>query len=331
MIDTEYISKKSERNKLFCDRIRNLANKYSIIGVVDIVNLPAPQFQRIRGSLNKNSQTLIVKKNLIKLVLSELESKFSGISKLVETITGMPGLIFTNDNPFLLFKSIKKNKSPAPAKAGQIAPNDIIVPAGPTNFVPGPIIGELGALKIKAGITAGKVEIKEDSLVAKEGQEISAKLAGVLSRLGIEPMEVGLNVKGIYEDGIIFKKEILDVDEKQFLADMVSCANNAYLLSIGINYFTKDNIVSTISKVSRESIGLGVEIAYPATETIKLLIAKANMCAGNVSLVLPKDIRPAEFNISVVEDNISTNEEPNDKKIEKESEEDVSSDLGSFF
>ena len=47
-----------------------------------------------------------------------------------------------------------------------------MIPAGPTPFAPGPIIGELGMLKIKAGIEAGKVVIKEDAHVAKKGDVI---------------------------------------------------------------------------------------------------------------------------------------------------------------
>jgi len=35
-------------------------------------------------------------------------------------------------------------------------------------------------------------------LVAKEGDIITGALAGILTRLGIEPMEVGLNIKAIF-------------------------------------------------------------------------------------------------------------------------------------
>jgi large subunit ribosomal protein L10 len=278
-----YTSKKCKRNIMYCDKIRKYAEEYKIIGIVDITGLPAKQFQRIRASLNKKAKVLIVKKNLIELVLKELESKIKGISKLTENITGMVGIIFTNDNPFKIFKFIKKNKSSAPAKAGSIAPNDIIVPAGPTSFAPGPIIGELGALKIKAGINAGKVEIKEDSLVAKEGEVISSKLAGVLTRLEIEPMEVGLNIKKVYENGTIFDKNVLDVDEDKILEELKTCSSNAFNLSLGINYVTKNNISYLIGKAEKDSISLALGIDYPSSKTIKKLITKASINAGIIA------------------------------------------------
>ena len=270
-----YTPKINKRNKAFKEKIIALSSEHTIIGILDVEGLPAMQFQRIRGSLNKTAKVLIVKKNIIDLCLDELETKFSGIKKLMEKANGVVGLIFTNDNPFKLYKTIKKNKSSAPAKAGQIAPNKIIVPQGPTSFAPGPIIGELGALKIKAGINAGKVEIKEDSLVAEEGDEISSNLAGVLTRLGIEPMEVGLNIKSVYENGFIFTKDDLDIDQDAFENDLKSVISNAYFLSLGLGYTTKENIEQLISQSYKNSISLALGLDLEEAKDIKEQIQNA--------------------------------------------------------
>jgi large subunit ribosomal protein L10 len=249
---------------------------------------------------------------------------------------GIIGLIFTSDNPFTLYKFIKKNKSSAPAKAGQIAPNNIVVPAGPTSFAPGPIIGELGALKIKAGINAGKVEIKEDSLVAKEGDEISAALAGVLSRLGIEPMEVGLNIKGLYEAGTIYNKSVLDVDEDAILNDLKTMAQDAFKLSIGLEYYTSENITHFLGVGGRDSLALGVGVAYPAAETIAKLVSKAHAQMAGLSTNLPEEVRPAGLVAAQAAapvasaENADANEEP--KKEEKdEVPVDAAAGLGGLF
>lgn len=328
-----YKSKVSPRNKVFADKIRVYVKKYSIVGVVDVSGLPAPQFQRIRASLKGKAEVLIVKKNLIELVFDELDKKYPGIAGLKGKMVGIIGLVFTNDNPFTIYKFIKKNKSSAPAKPGSIAPNDIIVPAGPTGFAPGPIIGELGALKIKAGISGGKVEIKSDSIVAKEGDVISAQLAGILTRLGIEPMEVGLNIKAVYEAGTIFGKDVLDVDEDAILANLKGCALDAYKLSIGLDYYTEENIAYFIGKASKDSLGLGVGVAYPAAETMQRLFAKANAQMVGVSFALPEDVRPAGLAavaVPVAESaSAAANEEP--KKEEEKPVEDAAAGFGSFF
>ena len=288
-----YNPKINARNQDFAKRIRDFAQKYSIIGILDVEGLPAPQFQRIRASIKKNAEVLIVKKNLISIVCQELESKFPAISELNNYSNGVVGLIFTNSNPFTMFKTVQKNKSSAPAKGGSIAPKDVIVPAGPTGFAPGPIIGELGAMKIKAGINAGKVEIKEDAVVAKEGDVISPKLAEILTRLGIEPMEVGLNIKAIYEEGTIYNRSILEVDEEAILADLKGEASRAYFLSIGLEYYTSENIEHFVGKSARDSLALGVGVAYPAAETINQLLGKANSQMVGVASTLPSELQPA--------------------------------------
>ncbi|MFP4402151.1 MAG: 50S ribosomal protein L10 [Candidatus Nanoarchaeia archaeon] len=288
-----YTPKINARNQDFAQRIRDYSQQYSIIGIIDVEGLPALQFQRIRASIKKYAEVLIVKKNLIELATKELESKFPHIKDLNSYSTGVVGLIFTNTNPFTLYKTIQKNKSKAPAKAGSISPKDIIVPAGPTGFAPGPIIGELGSFKIKAGINAGKVEIKEDAVVAKEGDEISAKLAEILTRLQIEPMEVGLNIKAIYEEGTIYNRSILDVDEEAILEDLKAQAARAHALSIGLEYYTPENILHFVTKGAQSSLGLGIGIEYPAAETIKQLLSKANSQMVGVSTTLPSELQPA--------------------------------------
>ena len=332
-----YKPKINTKNKEFAQRIRKLLEKYSIIGVIDVSDLPAPQFQRIRMLLRKNAKVLIAKKNLIELVLGEFEEKFKGISKLVSKADGVVGLIFTNDNPFTLYKIIQKNKSRAPARANQIALSDIIVPAGPTNFAPGPIIGELGTVKIKAGVGAGgKIEIKEDSLVVKEGEQISAQLAGILSRLGIEPMEVGLNVKAIYEEGTIYEKDVLDVDSDAILEDLKFSASESFKLSVGLNYYTKENIAYFLSDAGRDSLSLGIGIAWLSDDTIKNLLFKVNSQANAIALSLPEDVRPAGVKklvqTPVAEDsNAPANEESKKEEKEAVTQVDVSAGLGGLF
>ena len=326
-----YTPKINARNKELASRIEKLLEKHSIIGVIDVSGLPAPQFQKIRALLKKNAKILIVKRNLIELMLNKFEKKFDGIGKLIPKASGVVGLVFTNDNPFTLYKIIQENKSQAPAKANQTAPNDIVVPAGPTNFVPGPIIGELGAVKIKAGVGAGgKIEIKEDSLVVKEGEQISAQLAGILSRLEIEPMEVGLNVKAIYEDGTIYEKEVLDVDSDAILDELKYCANECFRLSITLNHYSKDNIKYFIGNAYTDSLSLGIGIEWESSETIKNLLCMANSKANSLALSLPENVRPAGINVPVVEKNTisdSANEE-SEKKEKEETDQKVDAAAG---
>ncbi len=329
--------KVSKRNRLFAERIRDLVKKYKIVGVVDVTGLPAPQFQEIRRKLKGRAEVLIVKKNIVRIVLTEFNKHYKNISELSEYLSGVCGLIFTNENPFKIYKFIQQNKSSAPAKPGQVAPRDIVVKAGPTSFAPGPIIGELGSLKIKAGIEGGKVVIKEDALVAKEGEVISPKLAEILTRLDIKPMEVGLNIKAIYEDGLIYKRDVLEVDESYYLDMLKSAASESYALTLGMGYVTSDNIRYFIGNSFNEAMALAVGTCYISEESALRVLGKVYSEAVALAMALPEDVRPEEVASVAASSETGaisgSSEGSSESKEEKkeESEEDVAAGLGSLF
>ena len=184
--------------------IKRLINDYKVFGVVNMENLPALQLQRLKSNLKGTIFIKVSKKRLIKLALDK--SNKENFDKVKQGIKGMPALIFTMEDPFKLAKLLRKNKSSAPARAGQIAPNDIHIKAGATPFAPGPIIGELGQLGIKTEVKEGKVSIKEDKLLVEEGKIINSKQADLLSKLKIEPMLIGLNLILTYQNGEILTK-----------------------------------------------------------------------------------------------------------------------------
>ncbi|MBI2659884.1 50S ribosomal protein L10 [Candidatus Woesearchaeota archaeon] len=228
----------------------NLITEYPIIGVVNMENLPAPQLQQMRAQLRGNFYITMTKRRLMRLAIAQTKANKKNIEHIESHLGGMPALIFTRENPFRLSKTLQKSKSPAPAKAGQTAPRDIMVNKGATSFAPGPIIGELAMAGIKAGVEGGKVAIKEDTVVVKSGEKIKPKVAEILTRLGVQPMEVGLDLVAVYENGLIYTRDVLSIDESEYK--------------------------NRLSNASRWAFNLAVEAAYPAKQTITLLIGKAN-------------------------------------------------------
>jgi len=182
----------AEYKKKIVQNIVKCVKEYPIIGVANMENLPAPQLQAMRAKLRGKVYLIMTKKRLMKIALEQVKNDKKDIENLEKYFEGMAALLFTKDSPFKLSKTLQESKSPAPAKAGQTAPKDLIIPKGPTGFAPGPIISELSSVGIKTGVEQGKVAVKEDSLVAKKGEKIEPKVAEVLTRMGIEPMEVGL-------------------------------------------------------------------------------------------------------------------------------------------
>ncbi|MBW2997304.1 50S ribosomal protein L10 [Candidatus Woesearchaeota archaeon] len=253
-----------------------LAKEYPIVGAVNMENLPTKQLQNMRAQLRETVVLRMSKRRLMKLALEQAAKEKPGVEKLILHLKGMPALLFTKKNPFSLYKTLQKNKSTAPIKAGQTAPNKIIVPAGPTGFAPGPIIGQLGQAGIAAGIENGKVAIKKDSEVAKEGDTISADLAGILTRLGIEPMEIGLDLVATYEDGNIFTKDVLAIDEQEYIANVTNGHRWAFNLAMECGILTKETTIMLITKAFTDAKALATSQDIYADTVMPELLSKAH-------------------------------------------------------
>ena len=114
----------------------------------------------------------MTKKRLMKIALDQIKNEKNHIEELEKYFEGMPAFIFTNENPFKLSKLLQKSKTRAPARAGQTAPEDIVITKGPTPFAPGPIISELSGVGLKVGVENGKVAVKEDTVIVKKGDKL---------------------------------------------------------------------------------------------------------------------------------------------------------------
>ncbi len=257
------------------DEFTELIQNYPIIGAVDMDNLPAKQLQEMREKLRDICYIRMTKRRLINVALNQAQKE--NIQGLSEHLKGMPALLFTKENPFTLFKILKQNKSPAPAKGGQIAPKDIVVPSGATPFAPGPIIGELGKFGLKTGVEGGKVAIKQEKIVCKEGEVISPALAGLLTRLNIRPMEVGLALTAVYENGEILTKHVLDIDEEAYISELQAAAVGALNLSVHAAIPTTDTIQLILTTAARNARNLARESAYITADNSEELLSTAQL------------------------------------------------------
>jgi large subunit ribosomal protein L10 len=257
-------------------QILELFKKYPIVSVINLQNLPSSQYQQMRRQLRGKVAIFMTKRRIMNIAIEQLKNEIKGIENIKPYLKGIPALLFTKENPFLLYKTIKKNKSPSAAKPGQLSPRDIVVPAGPTPFAPGPVIGELSQLGIKAGVQEGKIVVKEDKVVIKEGDAFSAALASMLARLGILPMEIGLDLVCTFENGILYTKNILDIDEKAFMQKLTSAIQHATNLAVESAYVSKGSINLLLQKAFRNAKGLAVSQGILAKGAVEDVLAKAH-------------------------------------------------------
>lgn len=261
----------SEKKIRIVQELKRLMKEYPIVGVVNMENLPAPQLQQLRRSLRGTVEMHMARRRLTQMAL---EQAGNGLDKLTAHLGGMPALLFTKDNPFKLYKISQQNKSSAPAKAGQVAPKDIVIQAGPTPFAPGPVISELGAVGLKTGVEAGKVVIKQDAVLCKKGETIKPKVAEMLKRFGIEPMEIGLNIVAVFEKGVVFAGDQLAIDEDVFHSRLMEAINGARNLAVEAAYPARDVVELLIQKAFRESKAVALEFGIVGKDVIEEILGK---------------------------------------------------------
>jgi len=259
-----------EKKRKDVEKLVALLKEYPTIGIANLENLPGAQLQKIRNAIRGKHLLIAAKKSTIHFTIEAIKDKLRGIEEIDKHVIGVPALVLSKEDPFRVYRFFQKNKSNAPAKPGQIAPKDIIIPLGPTPFTPGPMIGELGQLGIKAGVEGGKIVIKQDFVAAKKGEPIKDKIAALLSKFGIEPMEIALNIVGFYNQEKFYKTENMVVDENVYLEKITLASRWAFNLSVESCYPTKENIELLILKSNNEAIALKNELKQQELLLMKL-------------------------------------------------------------
>ena len=269
------------------EETRNLLKQYRAVGVASLQKMRAAQLQELKRKLGNNAHLRVVKNTLVRRAVAQCKDK-PGLEKLEGHLTGSNIFLFTNLNPFKLVLLLERSKVKATAKAGDTAAEDVIVPAGNTGLPPGPIISLLSAVGLPSRIEAGSVWVSHDTLIAKKGDAIDARLAGVLSKLGIKPVEIGLSVKIMYDDGLIITEEQLRLDLEEIqrrFGEAYVCALN---LSINAAYPLPDNMILLLKKAHQEAHALALSQAIPNKQTIVDLIRRAHMEASSLHARLEK-------------------------------------------
>lgn len=263
--------------------VEELAKKLKtspVIAIAGITGLPSKQMAQIRKKLHGQVEIKVVKNSLAHLAFAKV--KVSGLDELEKSITGPIALILTQENPFKLAQMFMSSRVHAPAKASDIAPFDIIVPAGSTPFKPGPIIGELQGVGIKAKIQGPAIAVIEDSLVIKKGEKFSSKLASVLAQLEITPMELGIELRAALEKGMVYGADALGLSQEKVLEEIGKAYHNALNLAVEAKIYNKVSTPVIIEKAARIAKGVAVEAKIYTEEEV---MQKLNKTAGEAAPV----------------------------------------------
>ncbi|AAL82117.1 50S ribosomal protein L10 [Pyrococcus furiosus DSM 3638] len=323
----------AEWKKKEVEELANLIKSYPVVALVDVSSMPAYPLSQMRRLIRENNGLLRVSRNtLIELAIKKVAQELGKpeLEKLINYIEGGAGILVTTMNPFKLYKFLQQNRQPAPAKPGAKVPKDVVIPAGPTSLAPGPIVGQMQAMGIPARIERGKVTIQKDTVVLKAGEEITPELANILNALGIQPLEVGLDLLAVYEDGIIYTPDVLAIDESEYINMLQKAYMHAFNLAVNIAYPTPQTIEAIIQKAFLNAKAVAVEAGYITKETISDIIGRAIRAMLLLAQQLPEDVLDektkellsAQAQVSVAQ----VEEEKKEEKVEEEKEDEEASE-----
>ncbi|NUN11317.1 50S ribosomal protein L10 [Candidatus Micrarchaeota archaeon] len=246
------------------DSVKNISEdlkKFKTVAIASNASLPAKSYNQIKKKASGKAKIDFARHTLL---LRALDSK-PEYADLKKYLGNGSVLLLSDLDAFKLYKLFKQSKIQAAAKAGQIAPNDIVIPAGETNLPPGPVLTDLKNAKIKAKIQGPKVVITDDAVVAKKGEVITPQVANILSKLGVKPMEIGLEVKAVFDNGMLYEGSVLDIDDEAVKNNLALAYQQALNLCVFAGIVNKDSVVPMIQKASREANALQSLVKEPAS------------------------------------------------------------------
>ena len=283
---TAYPKKKTQMYQT----LQELPKKYKVMALVRMEKVRASQLLPLRKKLQGKVEIVSIKDKVAQRALEKLD--LEGVEKMKEMLTGQCLFMFTDMSPFELNIFLSKNKILLPARGGDIASMDVIVQPKNTGIAPGPMLTEFKENKIPTKIDQGTIWILKETTPVKKGDVISAKLAALLGKLDIKPIEAGIVLNAALSESVLFSEEQLIVDVEKIKMQLVQANQQAVSLSIEASYITEDNIIQILAKASQAANNLSVEAGYVTEENKEQILQKAESQAQGIANKA-KDYTPA--------------------------------------
>ncbi|MCW4028794.1 MAG: 50S ribosomal protein L10 [Candidatus Bathyarchaeota archaeon] len=254
--------------------IKDIFKEYKSVGIASLKKVRASQLQELKKTMKGQVYLRVLKNTLIKIAIEEMNQ--AELKKLEEYLEGSNVFLFTDLNPFKLALLLERGKVKTTAKAGDVAALDVIVPSSNTGQPPGPVISQLNAVGLPTKIENGSVWVSKDTLVVRQGEVINDRLAGVLAKLGIKSVELGISMRAVFDNGLMITGDQLKIDVAATKNSVEASNQEAFALAMSIGYACKETIKPLLQSAHQKAVALSVSAAIPTKETIADIIRKAN-------------------------------------------------------
>ena len=210
------------------------------------------------------------KNTMVRRALRTVLSEFPQFERLLPHVRGNIGFVFTEGDLKEIRDIIVANKVKAPARAGALAPKDVIVPASNTGMEPGKT-SFFQALGIPTKIARGTIEIVSDVKVVTAGTRVGPSEATLLNMLNSSPFTYGMSVVQIFDSGNTFSPDVLDVDESELIDRFLSGIKTIAAISLALNYPTIASVTHSLVNAYKNliAISLATEYTFEGSEKVR--------------------------------------------------------------
>lgn len=319
---SDYKAKAAQWKHDLVKELKDEIQSSPVVALVDIKGIRNQQLQNIRRDLKGKAKLRVVRRRLLLNALDSVDKE--NIDPIKDLSRGQIAVLTSEQDPKSIYEILYNARQDAPARGGEIAPRDIVVEDMVTGFPPGPMISEFQKVGLKTAIEKGKIVIKGETVLVREGEPIPKDKAKILEKLEIKPINVGLDIIGAHSDGIIFSREVLSIRIEDILGDVARAFSQAKGIALETAFIVPEILPDMIVKAKIQAEQLALESGYMDESNIEIFILKAIREATALSSALGGDESSSG----------ETEEEPKEEEKKEEEgnvEENISEGLGSLF
>jgi large subunit ribosomal protein LP0 len=265
---------KQARKQGYFNKLIKLLDEYPRILIVGADNVGSSHMQNIRLALRGKAVLLMGKNTMIRKAIRGHIENNKNLEALLPHVKGNIGFVFVKDDLSFVKKVITDNKVSAPAKAGAIAPCDVVVPAGPTGMEPTQT-SFLQALNIPSKIQKGQIDIINDVHLISTGQKVGTSEAALLGKLDIKPFKYGLKISNVYDNGSVYEASVLDLSDDDIIARFRKGVANIAAIGLAVGYPTVASLPHSLIRGFKNVLGvaLATDYSFPRVDKFKQAIA----------------------------------------------------------
>ena len=281
---TSSVKNYPKKKRLMYDGLQQLVKQYNVIALSKITKVRATQLMMVRKKFRDSIRILIIKNKVAQRALEKVNDVV-GLANLSKVLEGQCALVFNDMSPFKLNLLLSQNKVFLPAKAGDIATKDIIIASGNTGIAPGPVLSEFKESNVPTKIEQGNIWVTRDTIAAKSGTVISQKLASLMSKLNIKPVEAGIAINYAITEGLFFDEKDLKIDLVEYSNELKASFLSAIAVSLKAAYPTRETSTFLITEARGNANALAAEAGYLSTDSANFVLMRAQTRAKSLASI----------------------------------------------